>query len=609
MQAIVLAAGMGRRLGSLTKDQTKCMVRLHGTTLLERSLDALAQVGVDRIVLVVGYRAQGVRDLVGDQYSGIPVTYVTNDEYDKTNNIYSLYLARAEFAADDTILLESDLVYDPAIVERLVAHPEPNVAVIARHESWMDGTVVTLSENHAIEQFVPKAMIEGDQMHTYYKTVNIYKFSREFIEGRYLPFLEAYVRAVGSNEYYEQVLGVIAGLDKQGLVGMPLVGERWYEIDDLQDYQIAETLFSPAESGYDSYLARHGGYWRFPELRDFCYLVNPYFPPQAMVNELQRSFQTLLSQYPSSLAIQNHLAAKMFDCEPDCIMVGNGAAELITVMGEELGVALVGVSVPTFEEYLKRFPGAEIVTRAGGDRNFRADLQTFEELLRETDALVVVNPDNPSGQCLTTDEVRSLAALAEELGKRLILDESFIDFADPEHCTSFLNQEILDQYPSLIVIKSISKSYGVPGARLGVLATRDVELLSRLKKRTSVWNINSFGEYFLQIIGKYQLDYAEACRLIREERDRFTVAMDSIDGIRVLPSHANYLLCEITAPISTREVASRLLTENAILIKDCDGKPGFGSGSYIRVAVRDESDNTFLVEALGPILEGAQLHG
>ena len=609
MQAVLLAAGMGRRLGSLTQDQTKCMLRLHGTTLIERSLDALVAAEVDRIVLVVGYRAEGVRELIGNNYSGVPVVYVTNHDYDTTNNIHSLYLARDEFAKDDTLLLESDLVYDPEIITNLVAHPQADVAVVAHHESWMDGTVVTLTPDAAIEQFVPKAMIEGDRMHTYYKTVNIYKFSQQFITERYLPFLEAYVRAVGSNEYYEQVLGVIAGLGRQGLVGMPLDGERWYEIDDMQDYQIAETLFSPEESRYESYLARHGGYWRFPGLRDFCYLVNPYFPPVPMIDEIQRSFGTLLSEYPSSLVVQNNLAAKLFDCRPDSIIVGNGAAELITGLGAELDLGKVGVSIPTFEEYLKRFPDSEIITRSGGERAFRADVKVLEGLLRETDALVVVNPDNPSGQCLSTQDVRHLASVAEVLGKRLILDESFVDFADPDHCTSFLNQESLEQYPNMVVIKSISKSYGVPGARLGVLASRNEELMTAMRRRASVWNINSFGEYFLQIVGKYQRDYVEACRLIRAERSRFTTSIDALEGVRVLPSQANFLLCEITASVSSRELADRLLIDHAILIKDCGDKPGFGPGAFIRIAVRDEADNTALVVALGSILETTRPNG
>ena len=597
MQALLLAAGMGRRLGALTRDQTKCMLELHGRTLLERSLDAVTAAGVDRIVLVVGFGAHGVQDLIGESYAGVPVTYVMNHDYATTNNIRSLHLARDEFAKDDTLLLESDLVYDPSIVADLVAHPAPDVAVVAKHRPWMDGTVVTLDEDHTIERFVPKSSIENDQFHAYYKTVNIYKFSREFIADQYLPFLNAYVHAVGPNEYYEQVLRVLAGLDHQGLVAMPLGSQNWYEIDDLQDFQIAQTLFAPESSQYSHYLARHGGYWRFPELRDFCYLVNPYFPPAAMVQELTRSFESLLREYPSSAVVQDQLAAKMFGCDPASITVGNGAAELICELGEEIVGARVGVPVPTFDEYLKRFPRSEVV-ELSPDVELRPDVDRLIMALHDLDVMVLVNPDNPSGQCMTTGDVLTLAEHAERGGKRLVLDESFVDFAEPDHCVSLLDQDVLARFPTLVIVKSISKSYGVPGARLGVLATTDTDLLARVRARRPVWNINSFGEYFLQIIGKYQDRYAMSCEAIRAERARFVGLLDEVPGLDALPSHANYVLCEVEGEGTAASTAARLLRDHRILVKDASGKTGLAGREFLRIAVKSPDDNDVLVKAL-----------
>ena len=144
MQALILAAGIGRRLGHLTGDRTKAMVEVHGRTLLDRSLEALVDHEVDRIVIVVGYHAQGVRDAVGDDYRGTPVTYVENVDYATTNNIHSLYLAADELAKDDTLLLESDLIYEPRIIERMLQHPAPNVVAVEAYQPWMDGTMVTL---------------------------------------------------------------------------------------------------------------------------------------------------------------------------------------------------------------------------------------------------------------------------------------------------------------------------------------------------------------------------------------------------------------------------------------------------------------------------------
>ncbi|HWC34890.1 MAG TPA: aminotransferase class I/II-fold pyridoxal phosphate-dependent enzyme [Mycobacteriales bacterium] len=601
MQALILAAGMGRRLGALTKDRTKCMVSIHGRTLIERSLDALVDTGaVDRIVLVVGHGAQGVRDLVGTEWNGTPVSYVDNTVYDTTNNIHSLYLARDELVQDDTLLLESDLIYEPRILTRLIKHPQPNVAVVDRFRSWMDGTVVTVTPEGTIDHFVPKRAFDRDALTQHYKTVNIYKFSREYLADEYLPFLEAYVRTMGNNEYYEEVMRVIATLERHNLAAMTLDDEKWYEIDDLQDLRIAETLFAPPDRQYDAYLQRHGGYWRFTELHDFCYLSNPFFPPPEMVDELRREFDPLLRNYPSAAWVVDHLAAKMFGCDESLIAVGNGASEWITAIGTVLEAERVGVPVPTFEEYLKRFPGAEIEELPSADPDFGLEPASLFDLSDRTDVLVLVNPDNPTGRCLPDFEVLQLAKHMATAGKRLIVDESFVDFAEPDHCASLVDDEVLAAYPNMILVRSIGKTHGVPGCRLGVVATADSELLQRLRAHRAVWNINSFGEYFMQLMGRYEPAYEKACAQLRGARNELASSLSELPSLRVVPSHGNYLLCELPGSLTATDVAQRLLGES-ILVKDCTGKPGLEHGQFIRVAVKLPADNERLVDALSRV--------
>mgnify|MGYP003417518396 FL=1 len=235
MQAIILAAGMGRRLGELTNDNTKCMLEVNGTRLINRTLDAIAAVGIKRAILVVGYKAENVKKWVGQSYNGIEIVYVENPIYDQTNNIYSLFLAKEHLLNDDTILLESDLIFEPCVLSRIINEPYPNLALVDKYESWMDGTVVTLDERLKIKGFFTKEEFRYSDIDSYYKTVNIYKFSREFSETHYVPFLEAYCHALGRNVYYEQVLKVITLLDDSPLKALPLSGEKWYEIDDIQD--------------------------------------------------------------------------------------------------------------------------------------------------------------------------------------------------------------------------------------------------------------------------------------------------------------------------------------------------------------------------------------
>ena len=250
-------------------------------------------------------------------------------------NIYSLYLAIEYFVEDDTLLIESDLIFDDAILHKIVDNSYPNLALVAKYETWMDGTMVRLDEDDNIVNFVPKKAFNYNDIAYYYKTVNIYKFDKKFIASNYIPFLEAYITALGNNEYYEQVLRVITLLDKCDLKALPLQGEKWYEIDDVQDLDIAETLF--AVECLSLYQKRYGGYWRFPTLLYFCYLVNPYFPPQRMVEEMKANFATLLTEYPSGMSVNNLLISKYFNLNRDYVCVGNGAAELIKVLMEFAG--------------------------------------------------------------------------------------------------------------------------------------------------------------------------------------------------------------------------------------------------------------------------------
>lgn len=190
----------------------------------------------------------------------------------------------------------------------------------------MDGTMVRLDDDHNIVNFIPKKAFKYSDIDFYYKTVNIYKFSKEFSANVYIPFLEAYTQALGNNEYYEQVLRVITLLDSCDLKALPLSGQKWYEIDDVQDLRIAEAMFAEADAKLLKYQNSYGGYWRYPSLLDFCYLVNPYFPKPRMIEEIKANFENLLRDYPSGMGINSLLAAKYFGIKHQYACVGNGAA-------------------------------------------------------------------------------------------------------------------------------------------------------------------------------------------------------------------------------------------------------------------------------------------
>ena len=601
MQAIILAAGMGRRLGELTKENTKCMVPVNGVTLIDRLLGQLSGLELNRVIIVVGYQGQKLIDYIGKRYDDkLKIEFADNPIYDKTNNIYSLSIVKDKLQEDDTLLIESDLIFSDRFFPMILENPYPNLALVAKYESWMDGTMVRLDEEQHIVNFISKEAFDYDNVDSYYKTVNIYKFSKDFLQYKYVPFLDAYTKAVGNNEYYENVLRIISMLNSHNMKALPVGNEKWYEIDDKQDLDIAEALFADDKDVIRKYYGRYGGFWRFPQMLDFCYLVNPYFPSKRMKDELRSNFDTLLTEYPSGMKVNTLIASKSFGISEQYIVPGNGAAELIKVLMEGVE-GKTGFIRPTFEEYPNRFDKSLQVTYTPQNEDYRYTADDLMKYFGDKDikTLMLINPDNPSGNFIPKDDVLRLAAWCEQRNIRLVVDESFVDFSVDYKNNSLLSDRILEAYPHMAVMKSISKSFGVPGLRLGILCSADKELIACIKKEVSIWNLNSFAEFFMQIYNKHEKDYLKACDKFLAERDDFEKGLRTIPYLRVMPTQANYFLCEVLPPYTAKEIVINALRQHNILTRDCSLKPGLNPNKqYMRIAVRNHGDNNRLVEAL-----------
>jgi histidinol-phosphate/aromatic aminotransferase/cobyric acid decarboxylase-like protein len=322
-----------------------------------------------------------------------------------------------------------------------------------------------------------------------------------------------------------------------------------------------------------------------------------------MKNELRANFDTLLTEYPSGMKVNTLIASKSFGVSEPYIVPGNGAAELIKVLMEENN-GKTGFIRPTFEEYPNRYDKDSQVTFVSQDADYRYtadDLMTFfgdKDILQ----LMVINPDNPSGNFIPKKDILRLAQWCEERQIRLIVDESFVDFSEDYSNNSLLSDEILETYPHMAVMKSISKSYGVPGLRLGILCSADKDLIARIKKEVSIWNLNSFAEFFMQIYNKHEKDYERACDKFVKERADFEQQLKQIPFFHVMPSQANYFLCEVLPPYKASEIVIYMLKQHNILTRDCSLKPGLDANKqYMRIAVRDHKDNTRLVEGLRTI--------
>ena len=610
MQAVMLAAGMGKRLGKYTKGNTKCMLSIHDKTLIERAIEALYEAGITKFTIVVGYKGENLKKYLLEECQNpivkkMNLTFIDNDIYDKTNNIYSLYLAKDTLMEDDTILLESDLIYDYDLIKRLVDSNEQNLVSVAKYEQWMDGTVIKIGEKGNITEFIEKKDFSFDEIDKYFKTVNIYKFSKEFSQQQFVPFLKAYIEAYGENEYYELVLKIIAHLSRSSLKALDVSYLNWYEIDDAQDLDIANCMFSSGEEKLKLFQKRYGGYWRFPGLVDYCYLVNPYYPPKKMIEKINDFSTNLITQYPSGQNTQCINAGRLLnDTDEKYLTVGNGAAELINVLGSIVSGKMY-VSKSVFNEYMRCFPNCSFNIFDMSKNNFSYNVNEITENIQNNDIICIVNPDNPTGSFINYNDIIKIIDKCQKNGKMVIFDESFIDFVNKDERYSLINNDILEKYDNLVVIKSISKSYGIPGLRLGVLATSNKELLDHIKRRLAIWNINSYGEYYLQIANLYKKDYIKACNMIADERLRFIEELRQIKDIIVYNSEANYVMCNLASQNST-QIATNLLNKDNIFIKDLRTKDAFQGENFIRLAVRTEEENKFLTRSLYKEMKGGR---
>ena len=242
MQALILGAGRGSRLGKYTEHIPKCMVEVNDKTIIKRAIDILYKQKIDNIIFVCGYKKEKIKEFLMKEFKNINFTFVENNEFEKTNNIYSLYLAKELLLKDeDTILIESDLLFDEKIIKTLIEDKNKNIAAIAKYKPNMDGTVVTIDESSGtINKFYKSNEIK--EYCNYYKTINIYKFNKTFLKEKYIPILVQYIKNNRINEYYEQVLKDL--VKEKNILNYKIFNkEKWYEVDNEEDLNNAKKIF------------------------------------------------------------------------------------------------------------------------------------------------------------------------------------------------------------------------------------------------------------------------------------------------------------------------------------------------------------------------------
>ena len=601
-KAVILAAGVGDRLQPFTQQFPKCLAPVNGVPILVNALTHLSDVGVSEVVIVVGHHKEKIYERIGDTFQAMKVSYIESESYASTNNIYSLWLAR-DHLVEDVLLLEADVCFERSLLDRMLSHERGSLAAVSRHQSWMSGTVVSINKSGNIQALMD-ARDQGPDFDysKVFKTANIYLFRGDFLRRYFVPHLEAYIASGEIDEYYEVILHAMALRGKYNLRAVQCDDLRWYEIDDESDRLAAEYLFSTQEHRYELISGQHGGYWRY-DFVDHAYLYNLYFPPEPVFAHFRNHLHDLVLNYPVAQKPLARMLGTLINQPADRIVVSNGAAELIKIIASQVTRRLI-VSVPTFNEYEEVMPEGKLVRFALGPPSFQLDVDTFAEEAARCDAsvAVVVTPNNPTSLSVPRPD---LCRLAEKLGRQnctLVVDESFVDFSrEPERAT--LSNEI-DAYPNLVILKSMSKAFGIGGLRLGYLLTANSKVAEAVRSNVPIWNINGLAESFLRLAPRYRREFAKSCIQVRADRDDLYERLNSIRGMTAYRPDANFVFCRLPdAAPSGPDVTRTLFVEHNMLVKHCAGKTMPDADRYLRIASRTGAENSKLAEALGTIID------
>jgi histidinol-phosphate/aromatic aminotransferase/cobyric acid decarboxylase-like protein/choline kinase len=593
MQAIVLAAGRARRMQPISDQVHKALLPVGGSTILGRIVDNLKTLGVRRLTVVTGYRAQDVRGFLDEHYGDLDVRYVYNSLFDRTNNIVSLAMAFDSITFDeDVILCECDLLLDEAVLSGLERNEEPNIALVDRWRPGMDGTVVTVRDGFVDAVYPPERQGPDFSYSDTFKTLNVYRFSASFIRSTLHPLLSAYASSVDDNCYYEVVLAMLASLPRHRIAAHVIGSGSWIEVDDPNDLENARFHFEP-QSRARILDGCFGGHWNF-DLLDYSFIANAYFPPPALIAMMRQALPELLANYGSAQAVLNRKMALFVQCDPKHLQVLNGASQAFPILHRLWTGAKVAIPRPTFGEYPRHFPDATGYADRPG-----TDMAELDRLATSSDHLIVVNPNNPTGTVLATGDLYSLASSHPHT--TLLVDESFIAVSDQPSIIPMLEHEPL---PNVAVLTSLSKVLGVPGLRLGFLYSHDQTLLHQLGEMIPVWNSSSLAEFFIEMLIKFRSDLEGSIERTRRDRDELAATLGGIDSIEevrtgggdfVLVTFSDQL--ELDGPAIRRE----LLEHHRIEVKDVSAR--FTDRRVrLRLAVRSSQENGRLVDALVDVI-------
>ncbi|MFJ2826564.1 pyridoxal phosphate-dependent aminotransferase [Streptomyces sp. NPDC087263] len=351
-------------------------------------------------------------------------------------------------------------------------------------------------------------------------------------------------------------------------------------------------------------LTREGGEGAGPV--DFCIPCNPYFPTPAMFDDLASRLREIITYYPSSADTITAELCNLLQLPPQCVAMGNGSTELITWIDHLLVRESLAIPVPTFGRWTdqpmetgKRVDMFPLQESSG----FALDLAKYAEFIRArgTRVAVICNPNNPDGGFVPRQAlVQFMDAMADL--DLIIIDESFLEFADAEHEPSVVEDAVMR--PNVIVLRSLGKNFGLHGIRFGYLVANPA-LAGKVRSMLPKWNLNSFAETVVFMLKNHGQEYMQSLHMVRRDRLDMAQQLSHLPGLTIYPSQGNFLFVRLPVGAEGTVVRDRLLTEHRILVRECGNKIG-SSSRFLRLVVRPQVDVRRLVSGLEGVLYGTR---
>ncbi len=345
---------------------------------------------------------------------------------------------------------------------------------------------------------------------------------------------------------------------------------------------------------------------------DACFLSNPY-ATDLFLKWLEQEIisagklRQLLEFYPAQNNRIAELLSKSIHVESNKLFIANGASEAIDATMKNFAGKKICVILPTFSSYYEFIkPDQEAVYYSlRKENNFQFSVEDYIEFIKqnEIDTAILINPNNPNGGYVSQKE---LAHILHELSnlQTVIVDESFIHFAYEDNDYNEVSiANLTESYPNLIVIKSMSKDFGIAGVRAGY-AVMSPERVQQLLQRGYLWNSNGLAEYFFGLYSNpnFLNEYEPLRKRHIAETQKFISQLSEIKLLKVYPSMGNFVLVELPSGYNAGDITIALLARFGVYLRDCSDKKGL-EGQFIRIASRTQAENEHILQAFSSIFQ------